>query len=119
MAAPDQTSSIRVIVVDDQAIVRRSISALLATEPDLEVVGQASDGEAAVRLVERLHPDVVLMDLVMPGLDGTEAIRRIAERDPGARIVVLTSFATDEHVFPAIKAGALGYLLKASEPVAE
>jgi len=116
MATPDQAPRIRVIVVDDQAIVRRSISALLATEPDLEVVGQARDGEAAVRLVERLHPDVVLMDLVMPGVDGTEAIRRIAELDRGVRIVVLTSFATDEHVFPAIKAGALGYLLKESEP---
>jgi NarL family two-component system response regulator LiaR len=116
VVAPGRTSSIRVVVVDDQAIVRRSISALLATEPDLEVVGEAADGEAAVQLVDRVRPDVVLMDLVMPVLDGVEAIRRIAALALGARIVVLTSFATDEHVFPAIKAGALGYLLKDSEP---
>jgi two-component system, NarL family, response regulator LiaR len=111
-----RAATIRVVVVDDQAIVRRGIKALLATEPDLDVVGEASDGEEAVRLVERLRPDVVLTDLVMPGLDGVEAIRRITERDPEARIVVLTSFATDDNVFPAIKAGALGYLLKDSEP---
>src|SRR5215213_7096216 len=107
-------SRIRVVVVDDQAIVRRGIKALLATEPDLEVVGEAGDGEAAVQLLERLRPDVTLMDLMMPGIDGLEAIRRIRERDLGTRIIVLTSFATDEHVFPSIKAGALGYLLKDS-----
>jgi two-component system, NarL family, response regulator LiaR len=116
MVTPGRTGSIRLVVVDDQAIVRRSIGALLATEPDLKVVGEAGDGEAAVRLVERMHPDVVLMDLVMPGVDGVEATRRIAELDLGTRIVVLTSFATDEYVFPAIKAGALGYVLKDSEP---
>jgi NarL family two-component system response regulator LiaR len=104
------------VVVDDQAIVRRGIKALLATEADLEVVGEASSGEEALRLLERLRPDVALMDLVMPGIGGLEAIRRLAERDVGTRIVVLTSFATDENVFPAIKAGALGYLLKDSEP---
>ena len=108
--------TIRVAVVEDQAIVRRGVRALLATEPDFEVVGEAGDGEAAVRLVQRLRPDVVVMDLVMPGVDGLEATRRIAEQQLGTRILVLTSFATDENVFPAIKAGALGYLLKDSEP---
>jgi NarL family two-component system response regulator LiaR len=102
--------------VDDQAIVRRGIKALLATEPGLEIVGEAEDGERAVQVLERLRPDVVLMDLMMPGVDGLEAIRQIAERELGTRVLVLTSFATDENVFPAIKAGALGYLLKDSEP---
>jgi NarL family two-component system response regulator LiaR len=109
-------AGIRVVVVDDQAIVRGGVKALLATEPDLEVVGEAADGEAAVRLVQRLRPDVVLMDLLMPGVDGLEATRRIAALQLGTRILVLTSFATDDNVFPAIKAGALGYLLKDSEP---
>ena len=113
MTAPPR---VRVLVVDDQAIVRRGIRALLATEDDLAVVGEAADGAAAVREAERLRPDVVLMDLVMPGTDGVEATRRLAEQTPGMRIVVLTSFATDEHVFPAIQAGALGYLLKDSDP---
>jgi NarL family two-component system response regulator LiaR len=115
-AAPRRPSGIRVLVVDDQAIVRRGVRALLDTEPDIEVVGEAGDGAEAVRLVERLHPDVALMDLVMPGMDGLEAIRLLAEQDLGTRIIVLTSFASDENVFPAIKAGALGYLLKDSEP---
>jgi NarL family two-component system response regulator LiaR len=115
-AAPRHPSGIRVLVVDDQAIVRRGVRALLDTEPDIEVVGEAGDGAEAVRLVGRLHPDVAVMDLVMPGMDGLEAIRILAEQDPGTRIIVLTSFATDENVFPAIKAGALGYLLKDSEP---
>jgi NarL family two-component system response regulator LiaR len=113
---PARPSEIRVVIADDQAIVRRGIRALLATEPDLEVVGEAASGEEAVRLLERLQPDVVLMDLVMPGMGGLAAIRRLAELGLPTRIVVLTSFATDEHVFPAIKAGALGYLLKDSDP---
>jgi len=113
---PERPRAIRIVVVDDQAIVRRGVRALLATEPDLDVVGEAGDGEAAVRLVERLRPDVALIDLVMPGVDGVEAIRCIAAQQPATRIVVLTSFASDENVFPAIKAGALGYLLKDSEP---
>jgi NarL family two-component system response regulator LiaR len=107
---------IRVLLVDDHAIVRKGVRALLLTEADLEVVGEAADGDAAVAAAERLRPDVILMDLVMPGLDGIEAIRRIVARRPDARIVVVTSFATDEKVFPAIRAGALGYLLKDSEP---
>jgi NarL family two-component system response regulator LiaR len=107
---------IRVLVADDHAIVRKGIRALLATEPELEVVGEAKDGRAAVAEVERLCPDVILMDLVMPEMDGIEAIRRITARDPEARILVLTSFAADDKLFPAIKAGASGYLLKDSDP---
>jgi NarL family two-component system response regulator LiaR len=107
---------IRVLVADDHAIVRKGIRALLATEPEMEVVGEAKDGRAAVAEVERLCPDVILMDLVMPEMDGIEAIRRITARDPEARILVLTSFAADDKLFPAIKAGASGYLLKDSDP---
>jgi NarL family two-component system response regulator LiaR len=107
---------IRVLVADDHAIVRKGIRALLATEPELEVVGEAKDGRAAVAEVERLCPDVILMDLVMPEMDGIEAIRRITAKDPEARILVLTSFAADDKLFPAIKAGASGYLLKDSDP---
>ena len=110
------TSSIRVLVADDHAIVRKGIRALLVTEPDIEVVGEAENGREAVTEAERLQPDVILMDLVMPEVDGIEAIRRITGRPPEARILVLTSFAADDKVFPAIKAGALGYLLKDSGP---
>jgi NarL family two-component system response regulator LiaR len=110
------TSSIRVLVADDHAIVRKGIRALLATEPDIEVVGEAENGREAVIETEKLRPDVILMDLVMPEMDGIEAIRRITARQPEARILVLTSFAADDKVFPAIKAGALGYLLKDSGP---
>jgi len=107
---------IKILISDDQAIVRKGIRALLATEPHIEVVGEAENGEEAVSRVEELQPDVILMDLVMPEVDGIEAIRRITSRWPEARILVLTSFATDDKVFPAIKAGALGYLLKDSSP---
>jgi NarL family two-component system response regulator LiaR len=107
---------IRVLIADDHSIVRKGIKALLATEPDIEVVGEASDGREAVAEVEKRQPDVILMDMVMPNMDGIEAIRRITAKQPDARIMVLTSFATDEKVLPAIKAGALGYLLKDSGP---
>jgi len=110
------TGPIRVLVVDDHAIVRKGIRALLATEADIEVVGEAVNGKEAVKKAERLRPDVVLMDLVMPGMDGIEALRRITARQPETRVLVLTSFAEDEKVFPAIKAGALGYLLKDAGP---
>lgn len=109
-------AAIRVLIADDHSIVRKGIQALLATEPDIEVVGEAGDGLEAVNQEERLRPNVILMDMVMPQVDGIEAIRRITARRPGARILVLTSFAADEKVFPAIKAGALGYLLKDSGP---
>lgn len=110
------TNVIRVLVADDHTIVRKGIRALLATEPDIEVVGEAENGREAVAEAESLRPDVILMDLVMPEMDGIEAIRRITAHQPEARILVLTSFAADDKVFPAIKAGALGYLLKDSGP---
>jgi len=108
--------SVRVLVVDDHTIVRKGIRALLAEVGDIEVVGEASDGQEAMALADALSPDVILMDLVMPGVDGIEATRQITEHKPSSRILVLTSFAGDDKVFPAIKAGALGYLLKDSEP---
>ncbi len=107
---------IRVLIVDDHAIVRKGIRALLSTEPGIEVAGEAGDGLEAVSQAVALQPDVILMDLVMPKLDGIEASRRITAIQPQARILVLTSFAADDKVFPAIKAGALGYLLKDSGP---
>ncbi|MCK4316006.1 MAG: response regulator transcription factor [Anaerolineae bacterium] len=108
--------AIRVFIAEDHAIVRKGIRALLTMAPDIEVVGEASNGREVIPRVESLRPDVILMDLVMPEMDGIEAIRRITARQPEARILVLTSFATDDKVFPAIKAGALGYLLKDSDP---
>jgi NarL family two-component system response regulator LiaR len=108
--------TIRVLIVDDHAIVRKGIRALLAEVECIQVVGEAGNGQDAIRLAEDLSPDVILMDLVMPEVDGIEAIRHITSRQEQARILVLTSFAGDDKVFPAIKAGALGYLLKDSEP---
>lgn len=105
---------IRVFITDDHAIVRNGIRAVLATEPDFRVVGEAENGRQAVERVTEAEPDVILMDLVMPEMDGIEAIGRITAEDPSARILVLTSFAADDKVFPAIKAGAMGYLLKES-----
>lgn len=110
------TQSIRVLIADDHAIVRKGIRALLAEVAGVEVVGEAGDGQEAVAQVAALRPDVILMDLVMPTLDGIEATRQIKAQWPDSRIMVLTSFATDDKVFPAIKAGALGYLLKDSGP---
>jgi NarL family two-component system response regulator LiaR len=111
-----EQTTIRVLIVDDHAIVRKGIRALLAEVEDIEVVGEASDGQEAMAQADALSPDVILMDLVMPGMDGIQATRRIAEQEPSPPILVLTSFAGDDKVFPAIKAGALGYLLKDSEP---
>ena len=108
--------TIRVLVADDHAIVRRGITALLATEPGIQIAGEACDGFEAVAEVERLQPHVVLMDIVMPGMDGLEATRCIMASHPNTRVLVLTSFGGDDQVFPAIRAGALGYLLKDSRP---
>jgi len=108
--------NIKVLIVDDHEVVRRGIRALLETEDDIEVVGEAADGLAAVAETERLKPDVVLMDLVMPEIDGVEAIRRIRATQIDVSILVLTSFGTNDKLFPAIKAGALGYLLKDTHP---
>ncbi|HUI90090.1 MAG TPA: response regulator transcription factor [Anaerolineales bacterium] len=107
---------IRILIADDHQIVRKGIRALLATKRDIQVVGEASDGAEAVAQALALHPDVVLMDLVMPKMDGIEATKEITAKRPETRILVLTSFAADEQVFPAIQAGALGYLLKDSGP---
>jgi DNA-binding NarL/FixJ family response regulator len=110
---------IRVVLADDQALVRAGFRALLDAQDDIEVVGEASDGDEAVRLVRRLAPDVVLMDIRMPGTDGLAATRTIAadQRLSDARIVILTTFELDEYVFEAIRAGASGFLVKDTEPV--
>jgi DNA-binding NarL/FixJ family response regulator len=109
---------IRVLLADDQALVRAGFRALLEAEPDIEVVGEAGDGEAAVRLATTLVPDVVLMDIRMPGSDGLEATRRIVsdERLASVRIVILTTFDLDDYVFEALRLGASGFLLKDTEP---
>jgi NarL family two-component system response regulator LiaR len=104
-----------VLLVDDHAILRDGMCALLATVPEIEVVGEADNGLDGVSLARDLRPDVILMDLAMPEMDGIEAIRQIIAGQPGARILVLTSFAADDKVFPAIQAGAMGYLLKDTE----
>ena len=106
--------SIRVLIADDHAVVRRGLRMLIDVKPGMEVVGEAADGVQAVHLARSLQPDVILLDLVMPRQDGIEAIREIKRENPEARILVLTSFAEDDKVFPAIKSGALGYLLKDS-----
>jgi NarL family two-component system response regulator LiaR len=97
-------------------VVRKGICALLTLEPGIEVIGEAPNGREAVQRIASLQPDVVLMDLVMPEMDGIEATAQIVARQPDTRVLVLTSFASDDKVFPAIKAGAMGYLLKDSEP---
>jgi two-component system, NarL family, response regulator LiaR len=107
---------IRVLVVDDHAVVREGLRTFLALQEGVEVVGEAGDGEDAVRQAERLRPDVVLMDLVMPKLDGVGAMRELRRRLPASRVIVLTSFADDDRLLPAIQAGAAGYLLKDAQP---
>jgi NarL family two-component system response regulator LiaR len=107
---------IRLLVVDDHPIVLRGTQALLAEIEDIEVVGLANTGKIAIELTRTLNPDVILMDLIMPEMDGIESITQIKTEQPEAKILVLTSFITDDKVFPAIKAGALGYLLKDSNP---
>ncbi len=112
MTEEDGTKPARVVVADDQTVVREGIVMLLGLLPGIEVVGAAGDGEEAVRLVAELAPDVVLMDLRMPRCDGVEATRRIRAEHPGTQVVVLTTFADDESLFPALRAGARGYLTK-------
>jgi NarL family two-component system response regulator LiaR len=109
-------TKIRILIVDDHAVVRKGIRALLATEEDLEVIGEAVDGQQAVSIYGELNPDLLLLDLIMPKVSGIEVIKKIKGDHPEAKILVLTSFAADDQVFPAIKAGALGYLLKDTEP---
>jgi DNA-binding NarL/FixJ family response regulator len=109
---------ISVLLADDQALVRAGFKALLDAEDDVEVVGEASDGDEAVRLATRTHPDVLLMDIRMPGTDGLEATRRIAadETLSGTKVVILTTFDLDEYVFEALRLGAAGFLVKDTEP---
>jgi DNA-binding NarL/FixJ family response regulator len=103
---------VRVLLVDDQALFREALSTLLEVRPEIHVVGEAGDGEAALRLTADLRPDVVLMDLHMPVLDGIAATRRLRVEHPDVRVLALTTFDDDEDVFAALRAGALGYLLK-------
>jgi len=110
------SEDIRVLIAEDHAVVREGLRLLIASEPGMEVVGQAADGVEAVQMAQSLQPDVILLDLVMPRKNGIEAITEIKQQNLPARILVLTSFAEDEKVFPAIKAGAQGYLLKDSSP---
>jgi DNA-binding NarL/FixJ family response regulator len=103
---------IRILLVDDQRLMREGLRILLELEPDLEVAGEVGDGQAALEAYAELRPDVVLMDVRMPGMDGVEATWRLRERWPEARVVILTTFDDDEYVFEGLRAGALGYLLK-------
>lgn len=113
----EKNESIRILITDDHAVVREGLRTLIGTEPGMEVVGEAADGVEAVQKACSLRPDVILLDMVMPRMDGLEAINEIKRECPEARILVLTSFSDDEKVFPAIKAGALGYLLKNTTPL--
>jgi NarL family two-component system response regulator LiaR len=107
---------IRVLIADDHAVVRQGLRTFLDLQADIEVVDEAADGAAALEAVERHAPDVALMDLVMPGVNGIQAIRRLREDAPTTRVIVLTSFVDDERVLAAIRAGAAGYLLKDVQP---
>ena len=107
---------IRVMIVDDHKVVREGLRAFLELQDGMEVIGEAADGEEAIGAAERLRPDVILMDLVMPKLDGVGAMRALRERVPECRVIVLTSFLEDDRLLPAIQAGAAGYLLKDVEP---
>jgi DNA-binding NarL/FixJ family response regulator len=107
--------AVRLLVVDDHAVVRQSLVRLLSKDSELEVVGEAADGYEAVKLAEDLAPDLVLMDLYMPGLDGVEAIRRIKQSVPSCEVVVLTASLADEDVVEAVQAGARGYILKTAD----
>ncbi|MFP8885683.1 response regulator [Streptomyces mangrovi] len=119
MAAEHDGRRVRVILADDQTLVRAGFRSILGDEDDIEVVGEAGDGLRAVELTRALRPDVVLMDIRMPGLDGLEAARRIAadERLPDTRVVILTTFDVDDYVYGALRAGASGFLLKDTEPM--
>ena len=107
---------ITILLVDDHSVVRLGLKAYFATLPDLQVLGETGSGQEAVRLVEQHAPDVVLMDLIMPGMDGVEATRQVKKASPRTQVIVLTSYHDDEHIFPAIRAGALSYLLKDMDP---
>lgn len=108
----DTTDAITVMIVDDHEMVRQGASSYLEAQPDIVVVAQAGSGEEAIKLARELIPDVVLMDLVMPGMDGVDATRKIKDTTPRTQIIILTSFHQDEFIFPALQAGAISYLLK-------
>ncbi len=110
------TEKIRILLVDDHAVVRLGLKSFFATTPDIEVAGEASNGYEAIQVAQDLLPDVILMDLLMPGMDGVEATRQIKAKLPGIEVIVLTSYHEDENIFPAIRAGALSYLLKDIDP---
>jgi NarL family two-component system response regulator LiaR len=106
------SDAITVLLVDDHAMVRQGVRAFLVTQGDITVVGEAGSGEEAIKLAAQHIPDVILMDLIMPNMDGVEATRRVKQVSPRSQVVVLTSYHEDEHIFPALKAGALSYILK-------
>jgi NarL family two-component system response regulator LiaR len=110
------SKSIRLLICDDHAVVRRGLRSLVGVEPEMEFVGEAVDGEEAVTMANKLKPDVIIMDLIMPRKSGVAAITEIKKKNPDAKILVLTSFSDDKNVFSSIKAGASGYLLKDSSP---
>lgn len=115
-AASAESRPIRVALVDDQAIVRSGLRMILEAQPDIEVVGEAGDGQAGVQLVEQLTPDVVLMDVRMPVLDGISATRALVARDPDVRVLILTTYAADENIYEALRVGAAGFFAKTDEP---
>lgn len=110
------TAKIRLLIADDHYVVRAGLRTFFMSSPDIEIIGEASDGPGAVEQAQRLKPDVILMDLLMPGLDGIEATIRICQQNPAARVLIITSFAEDERVISAIQAGAMGYMIKDSTP---
>ena len=110
------SEKIRILVTDDHIVVRKGLVAMLETDPDMQIIGEASNGAEAVKMAQELLPDVVLMDLVMPVMDGIEATRQIKQTVPSVNILVLTSFSTNDKVLPSLNAGAIGYLLKDSIP---
>ncbi len=107
-----EDAKIRILVVDDHPMLREGLVAVLSTQPDLDVVGEAADGSEAVRLAESLEPDVILLDLEMPGVDGIATLERLRDAGSGARTIVFTAYDTDERILGALRAGARGYLLK-------